>query len=295
MGDRRSRSFHADGLNPVPTGAQSSRVRQAYRYAFDFDVRPQQIPRCTRYIGHDGPILGEQPVHQARFARIRWTGNHHVEAFAQGFAAVRLGSELLDVRLNGLQFLDRVRPGEKVDLLFREINRRFEVDAQIEHRPVDLRNPGREFAAEGSHRGPGGALRRAVDQVGDPFRLGKVDLVVEKCAFGELPGSSDPRAEFARPLEEPVHHHRAPVALEFDDVLARHGLRRRKVDDDAAIDCPAVGVREIRQLGLPGYGNAAHDAAQHVLKSATGQPHDAYAAAARRRRDRGDCFAGDGP
>ena len=110
----------------------------------------------------------------------------------------------------------------------------------------------RERAVE---RARGRARRRfgaGVDQVGDGFGLGQVELVVEEGALGEFARPGDAQARRARPVrrridrgggleaarEQQLQHDRAAVRLQLEHVFAGVRVRRREVERQALIDRP---------------------------------------------------------
>ncbi len=125
-------------------------------------------------------------VEQAGFAGVGFAGNHHRHPLAdQGTLAGLLenGVQLLD---DGLEVGRDLAVGEKVDFLFREIDGRFHIDAQLDNAVHQRCDPFTERSLQGVYGIARRLFRGTVDQVGDGLGLGQVDLVVEKGALGEL-------------------------------------------------------------------------------------------------------------
>ena len=95
---------------------------------------------------------------------------------------------------------------------------------------------GGELALQRAHRRARRLARAGIDQVRDRLRLGKVELVVEEGALGELARLRAARAEFEGALHQCLEHHRAAVALQLEYVLAGIGVRGRKVQHEPGIE-----------------------------------------------------------
>ena len=89
----------------------------------------------------------------------------------------------------------------------------------------------------------------AFDQVRDRLRLGKVELVIEEGALGELAGLCAARAEFEGALHQRLQHHGPAVALQLQHVLAGVGVRGREVQHEPGIERRAGRVEEAREGG----------------------------------------------
>src|SRR6185295_482016 len=53
--------------------------------------------------------------------------------------------------------------------------------------------------------------------------------------------------------ENRVHHHRAAVSLQLEDVVASIGMRRSEIQCDPLIDAPAPSVKKETMCSLPGF------------------------------------------
>ena len=80
------------------------------------------------------------------------------------------------------------RVGEEVDLLFGKVDRRLDVHARFGHRFGQRMHGDGELALQRAQRCARRLRRAAVDQIGDRFGLGQVELVVEEGARLNSPG-----------------------------------------------------------------------------------------------------------
>lgn len=150
----------------------------------------------------------------------------------------------------------------------------------------------REHAVERTRGRARGGLGAGLDQVGDGFGLGQVQLVVEEGAARELAGLGHAQADaVAGPQaarQQQLHHHRAAVALQLEHILAGVGMRRRKPQRDAPINGRAIGVEKGEVGCLARRQEAPAHGLHHGAHIRAGHPHDADAAAPGRRGDRRD-------
>jgi hypothetical protein len=126
----------------------------------------------------------------------------------------------------------------------------------------------RDLFGEIARQRPAGAACRSfgagVDQVGNRFGLGQVDLVVQKSALRKLAGLRHAQAgqtrpacgrvHFGRCLQTPRHqqlqNHRPAMRLQLQHVFAREGVRGHKMQSQAMVNRAAIGIGEgqIRRL-----------------------------------------------
>ena len=69
---------------------------------------------------------------------------------------------------------------QKIELFFREIERRFDQHAQLDQRRRQRVRALRKFAGQRAHRGARGDLGGRIDQVGDRFGLREIEPVVQE-------------------------------------------------------------------------------------------------------------------
>ena len=233
------------------------------RHAFDLDGLRHLVARGARDRRDDGQLRPRQGVEQRAFARIRLAGDHHLDTFAQQGALARAlhhrgqgGAQLVELAVSiGLL--------QKVDFFFGEIERGFYQHAQV-HQSIAQAV---DFLREGARQRTTGAARSGlgagVDQIGNGLGLCQVDLVVQKCALGELARLSQTQAgqgglatarqglrRFQATRQQQLQHYRAAVRLQLQHVFAGVAVRRRKVQRQPLVDRLAVGgfERQIRRL-----------------------------------------------
>ena len=94
---------------------------------------------------------------------------------------------------------------------------------------------------------------RAVNHVGDGFRLGKVHFPVEERAASELARLGEPHtADFTDSADQFAHNERVAVRVKFQHVFARIGIRAFKKDVDEAVD----GGGRRKAFAFPGVSRA---------------------------------------
>ena len=106
---------------------------------------------------------------------------------------------------------------------------------------------GRQLVREQTGELTGGvahALQRfGVDQIGDGFRFGQVELAVQKGAFGEFSGFSLPGARFDAERQHAVQKAQSAVTLQFDAVFPCIAVRRRKNKRERLVQEAAVRIQ----------------------------------------------------
>ncbi len=116
------------------------------------------------------------------------------------------------------------------------------------------------------------------DQIGDGFGLGQVEPAIEEGAAGELPRLRRAQArDAAERRQHPLDHGRAPVQVEFHDILAGETTGAGKANNQGLVEGFAAGrIVKIAQRCLAGRGNipARRQRRQGVSRPGTGQAHD---------------------
>ena len=110
--------------------------------------------------------------------------------------------------------------GEKVDFLFGKIDRGFDVHARFGHRFGQRMNRDRKLTLQRTKRGTCGLARAAVDEIGNGFGLGEIDLVVQEGALCEFARLRDSRAETEYSREQHIHDDGAAMAMQLQDIFA---------------------------------------------------------------------------
>ena len=180
---------------------------------------------------------------------------------------------------------------QKVDVFFGKIQCGFDQHAQPHQRiaqRVDLlRERTRQRAARAARRGFGAGI----DQIGNRFGLGQVDLVVEKRAFGELAGLGQAQARqqglaraiglrrgFEAAREQQLQHHRAAMRLQFKHVFTGITVRAGEEQRQAMVNRLALGIAQRQIGGFAGFQFAPAQPLHQRRQALAGYPHYAHGA-----------------
>jgi len=180
-----------------------------------------------------------------------FSGNHDVQSLPEHRALARRRGNRLHFAEHGGKPLAQRLVRQKIDLLVGKVDGGLDVGSK----PRDLRlqsgDARGEFPLHRAHRGARGGRGAGIDEIGDRFGLGDVDLAVEKCPFAELAGPRHAAAKFEEPLQHQVEHQCAAVALKLQDVFAGERGGRRKIQGQALVQAPALRVEKARQPRMP--------------------------------------------
>ena len=102
------------------------------RHAFDLDQLRHLVAGGAGYRGDDGQLGARQGIEQGAFSDVGLSGNHHLDAFAQDRT---LGGALQHAGQGGLQSQQlalRIGLLQKINIFFREIQRRLDQHAQMD-------------------------------------------------------------------------------------------------------------------------------------------------------------------
>ncbi|MCY1365015.1 hypothetical protein D9M69_518440 [compost metagenome] len=152
--------------------AQTRGVDHVQRHTLDLNRLLHHIARGAGHRGHDRQLGTGQRVEQRAFARVGLPGDHHREPVTQQCALPGLGPHVGQRGAQALQLTRGVGLLQKVDLLFREIQRRLDQHAQVDEHVAQRMDALGEHPSERA----AGAARRGfgagVDQVGHRLSLG---------------------------------------------------------------------------------------------------------------------------
>jgi hypothetical protein len=84
----------------------------------------------------------------------------------------------------------------------------------------------------------------SVNQISDSLGLRKIDLAIQKRAFGEFARLGHSSAKLEAPSEHKLHDARTAMTLQFNDVLPGVGTWASKVQADPGIENAACGIQE---------------------------------------------------
>ena len=265
-------------LHRVIGFAQTGSIDHMQRYAVDGDQFAQGVARGTGDIGHDGPLLPGQRIQQAGLAHIRRTRQHDGQTFPQHRTAACPLTKTIE-RLHDLgQFAAGTCLFQKLDILFRKVQRRFDEHAQIDQRLFQSMHVTRELAIQRTH---GRTCRRrggGIDQVRHRLRLRQIDAVVQEGALGEFARSCRSCPQFKAAGEQRLQHGGTAVTVQFEHVFAGIGRRRLEPQCNAVIDHGTVAGLEPAEHGPPRSGQSAEHAAGHRFSTSTGHTDHPYSA-----------------
>ncbi|MNP52250.1 hypothetical protein D3C76_1466290 [compost metagenome] len=125
--------------------------------------------------------------------------------------------------------------GEEVDFLFREVDRRFDIDPQTDQLLGEVMHTCRKCALQRPQGITSCLGRTGFNQVGNGFGLGQIKLVVEEGAFAEFPRSGKTAAQFQAALEQHIQNNGSTVALKFQHVFTGKRVWSREIQGDALV------------------------------------------------------------
>jgi hypothetical protein len=233
-------------------------------------------------------------VEQTRLAGIRPPDQHHRPALANDAAGAAVTRELIQLIPNRPDSGDRLGCGNEMEAFVGIVQRRLEFRGQIEQLGIDARDGRGERAFELIHRRARLQGRHRVHEVRHGLRLRQVQPSAQVRAQREFPRLSQPRALRHRQPDDPRQQQRTAMRADFDDVLARIGMRRGEPRRDDLIDDGSIG-----RIDQPGEcrmsrfeGRDLQQRARDTDRRRAGQPDDADAAPAGRCGNRDDGVVG---
>ena len=141
--------------------------------------------------------------------------------------------------------------GEEVDLLVREVDGRFHIDAQPDQALHQLLDFAGELPLQGVHGAAGGLFAGGFNKVSDGFGLGQIQLVVDEGALAELAGAGRADAiDFQNAADQHVHDDGAAVALQLQHILAGEAVGGFEQQGDALIQYLALLILERQIFGV---------------------------------------------
>ena len=240
---RGARALNAFTLDDLLGLADARGVDERDRDAADVAALGQQVARRAGDLRDDRAIGADECVEEARLSNVGAADDRDLAAFTNHAALTRAGEQRADLRVHdgerGAHFVGH----DEVIALVREIERRFQLDDEIEQRLADLRHRARERAVELIEGLPRLRRRHRVDQIGDRFRLHEIDASVKKRAQRELTRRRQPRACAQRGGDDAFEQNRTAVRGDLDDVFAGVGMRRAERTSRPPDRSPARSAR----------------------------------------------------
>ena len=275
-------ALDADLFHRVLAFAQACGVDHMQGHTLDLDGLAHHVPGGASDRRDDGQFRTRECVEQRTLAGIGLACDHHGDALAQESALACAGKHLGQTRLQTIELALGVGLPEEVDLLLREVERCLDQHAQMDQGIAQGVHLARELARERSAGAARSGFGAGVDQVGDGLGLGQVNLVVEECPLGELAGIGHAQAGEAglsaggidlgsglqAAGQQQLQHHRSPVGLQLQHVLAREGVRGREKQGQAVVDGAAVRRHKRAITRLPRLQLAAAQGAYQRAQAA---------------------------
>ena len=112
------------------------------------DMLAQYIAGGPGDIRNDSRFAARQRVQQARFPGVGTTGNHDFHPFTQQAALARFGAYRAQIGHHVVELRFDFAVRKEVDLLIREVDSCFHIDAQVSKCFHKLINAGRERALQ---------------------------------------------------------------------------------------------------------------------------------------------------
>ncbi|OPY11423.1 MAG: hypothetical protein A4E67_00204 [Syntrophaceae bacterium PtaB.Bin038] len=270
-------------------------VHVPHRDAPDAGALLDEVPRGSGQGRHDGPVLSQQAVEQARLAHVCLPRDDDPRPLADHAAfAVGCRQRLDPGRDVAEPVQERLPRGGLDAVLFLEVDLRLEQGQDVQDGGAQLSDPARQVAPEMRKGEIEPPLRAGRDHFLDGLGLGEIEAAVEKGPARELPRFGGPGPGTQNGQEDRLEDERTSVAVDFEGVFAGEGAggpheRREDLVQDAArggtenlaVDEP-VGAEGLRRFARPEEG------ARDPLGSRPAGPHDPDAARAGRCGDRRD-------
>ena len=229
-------------LDPVRIFPQSGSIYELDGEAVDINLFAQDVARRAGNFGYDCGLLSTEQVQQARLAGIRLADNHDLQSVTQQTALGCAFAQYGEGRRTLLDTSEQRLIGEKVDLLLRKVDRRFDVKAQFHELLRKRIDRCGEITRKRSQRRPRGLRSSCIDQIDDRLRLHEVELVIEESAFREFTRLRAACAIRDYGIDEHRHYERAAVAVQLENGLAGKRSRCRKVQCQAGINATPIAT-----------------------------------------------------
>lgn len=91
----------------------------------------QHVTGGTGDVGDDRRFTARRGVEQARFTGVRAARNHDLHPLAQQATLTCFGTHRVEIGHHAIELSFNFTVREEVDLLIREIDSRFDIDAQV--------------------------------------------------------------------------------------------------------------------------------------------------------------------
>ena len=165
-------TFDTNAFNFIAGIAQTGSIDDVQRHTVDMNMLTQYVASRPRNVGHNSRLTACQRVQQARFPGVRATGNDYLHPFAQQATLTRFGTNSIEIADNVVELRFNLAVRQEVDFFIREVDRRFDIDAQVSECFHKMIYPCGKCALQRVQRRASGLLRAGIDQVGNRLGLG---------------------------------------------------------------------------------------------------------------------------
>ncbi len=193
--DRRPGALDAERFDGVVRRTKPGGVDDRQRNAADLDLRLHRVARRPGNRRDDRHRVPRELIEEARLADVGPADEDDGEPLAQQRTLLRPGQHPGHLGEDRRHPPAHVGRAQELDVLVREIERRFGVHPQFDQGIDQRADFARKGAGETARRGARRGGRRRGDEVGDAFGLREVELAVEKGPLRELPRPRQSRAE----------------------------------------------------------------------------------------------------
>ena len=150
---RNSFALEVSGQRAQPGG-----IEQPDRHAAKVDHFLDRVPRRPVRFADDHPVVAKESIEQTGFAGVGRAVNNNAQAFAQNAALVGGGQKFGDVSTDRIESRTQLFPFIRSNILFREINRCFDLRDKIDQCVAD----GLDFPAEPAFELLGGGTQSKI-------------------------------------------------------------------------------------------------------------------------------------
>lgn len=186
------------------------------------------------------------------------TGDHHLHPFPQQGPLFGFTAHTVQLSHDGVEIACHLAVGEKIDLLVREVDGGFHIDAQPDQALHQLLDFAGELPLQGVHGAAGGLLAGRFNQIGDGLGLGQIQFVVHEGAFAELAGTGRAQPLYLQDTaHQHVHDDGATVTLQLQHIFSGEAVGGLEKQGYALIQRLALLILERQIFGITDPGKLA--------------------------------------
>ena len=126
-------ALYADFFHHVVGVTQACGVDDVHGHAIHGNHFAHGVARGAGDVGNYRDVIARQSIEQAGFAHIGRAHQHHLHAFTQNRALLRLRHHAVELFADVLQFAFGIGGLEKINVFFGEVERGFHQHAQGNH------------------------------------------------------------------------------------------------------------------------------------------------------------------